>query len=212
MNKKAFFKVKGSVLEGHIVGFYKTKGLAAKTKSGKCRHVSCGATSAVPCNWFINKRGFDEMVAKGVTSWGTPLTATIKKQEEDRLNYSKQYHANCHTDWCTTTYGLRPHNVGEHVQCTRLHFEPYNDAELADPNVKPESVAIELKVALTDVREIEWGVALYDLMEDKWFSDSWWTSTGYRYKNLMPHKHSGWPAPKELNLIDQVLDSLKKTI
>lgn len=91
-------------------------------------------------------------------------------------------------------------------------MESYTDKELADPKVRPESVAIKMTISLKKSREVEYGIALYDLMDDKWFNDQWWARTGYQSSKLMPHKHTDWPAPKKLALIDQVLAALKENL
>jgi hypothetical protein len=207
--EKPFFKVKGSVLEASVLGFFKIKGLATG-KSGKCHHVSCGSVSPTVCPYYDGKRRYEAMLSTGKGPYGLPATQIDKDRAKKNLDYHDLDHKNkCTDDWCKVYYGARPLHCNESVQCTRLHLEAYTDKELADPKIKPESVAINVNIALNSTFETSRGIALYDLMEDKWFKDTWWTTTGFMSTKLMPHKHDDWPAPKELAQMDQVLVALK---
>jgi hypothetical protein len=208
--EKPFFQTTGTILNAETVGFYKIKGVAAK--SGKCRHVSCGATSATRCMYIEYKNEYNNMIATG-KYYGQAATATNIANQKSWVDNMKAGHTQCTNDWCVKSYGARPSNLGEQIKCTRLHLESYTEQELANPKVRPESVAINMRIALNkSYAQVEYGIALYDLIDDKWFNDSWWTHTGYQSTKLMPHKHADWPAPKTLALVDQMINALKASI
>lgn len=196
MSKKDEILVNKAVaVNATMGGFYHIKGLASK--SGVCRHVSCGSTAFRPCRWIG-------------TTWMQPQHTAPK----------------CGEEWCKN-FGARPASLGQKVKCTRLHLKPYTKQELAVPTVKPDGIAITMKVAFNDRVECEYGIALYDLLEDKWFNDGWWSEyTNYSmkyndkgaeesdYEILMPHRSASdattfWIPPKEISNIDQVLVALK---
>lgn len=207
---KPFFEVEGTILKAQASGFYKIKGLASK--SGICRHVSCGATSPTYCQYQSQKKEYDQMVATGKTYYGAHVSPSQIASSKGWMDQLAAAHPTCTKDWCVKSYGPRPNDLGEKIKCTRIHLEAYTDQELADPNVRPESVAISMSIALQKSHEVEYGIALYDLIDDKWFNDQWWTTTGWKSSKLMPHKHADWPAPKKLALIDNVIASLKENL
>lgn len=232
MQKREIIRFKMVATRASILGFYKIKGLASK--SGKCRHVSCGATSPTTCVYFEQQQHDMMLRAKAETyglldakfldpTWDADKRYMFQWIQNSQLHATrlanlKNYHPNCLSDWCVKVHGPRPDNLGEMVKCNRMHLSPYTDEELAVPDTKPESVAVNIRVALDSRKEAEFAVALYDLMEDRWFNNDWWQQTGSGI--LMPHKNArhqndvslSWPAPSEVSNINEVLDALKRSL
>ena len=212
---KIVYQSEGAVLKAWVAGFYKIKGLAAK--SGRCRHVSCGATKPSTCYYWSAKKDHEQKMATGIAysynGKNEPYTAAQQAYAVAQLNTYKTIHTKCAEDWCERAAGRpRPDNLGEMVTCTRHHLQPYTQEELADPNVKPESIAIEMTIAFRESRnnDFHFAIGLYDLVDDKWFNDGWWTGCGYKSENIMPHANNKeFPAPKTLVNISQVIDAVK---
>lgn len=209
---KPFYEAKGAVLDAKAMGFYKIKGLAAK--SGRCRHISCGATKPGTCNYWSSLADHEHKMKTGIWYGNQPYTPAIQAGQVTSLNNLKNYHTGCAKDWCVRRNNnkLRPANLGQMVDCTRHHLEPYSEVELAKPDVKPESIAVQMVVSF-DNGARDYCIALYDLIDDKWFNDMWWTIVGYKNKNLMPHANTKeYAPPKELVNIGQVITALKAAL
>lgn len=109
----------------------------------------------------------------------------------------------------TKIYGWCEHDteISKSVKCSRIYFTRYKDAELVDPKTKVELIALAIDVAtLVDYSMCK--VAIYDLLNDKWASDSWWVVT--RKGNLSP----AWGrvpsmAPKDIHGIEEVIEKVK---
>lgn len=212
--KDLIYDTKGAVLKAQALGFYKIKGLAAK--SGRCRHISCGATKPMSGCWYLNSVKEHESRVKSGFIWGnTVYTPEAIALAVSRLNNIKTDHVGCADDWCVRSSGKpRPDNLDQMVACSRHHLEQYTSAELSKPDVKPESIAVEMHIALLDShRGIDMAIGLYDLIDDKWFNDKWWMLVGWKNNNLMPHdKNKEYPAPKELVNVDEVIAALKASL
>ena len=205
------YETSGAVLKAETIGFYKIKGLARK--SGRCRHISCGATKSRDCYYFAELAEHETRLLTGKYYGNVAYDATHQAWAIQRLNAMKPQHANCTKDWCVPNTGKqRPVDLGQMVACSRNHLQPYTEAEMADPNVRPESIALDMIISLKGAYQgtQDRAIGLYDLIDDKWFNDQWWTRVGYKNENLMPHgNNSYWPAPKELVNITQVIDAVK---
>lgn len=185
---KTLFERDTAILTATVVGYFYDFG----KKYDRCRHVTCGF------------------------EYVQDYSCGYKKYPERRY-YSKSdihRHRQCSADWCRTYYGNRPKGAipkAKLVKCKRTYFRSYTTQELADPKTKVELVAVQLNVAgyynwpLTNI------VALYDLMNDKWHDNGWWTMNP---KGDLSPRSQGIPDfdPGDISGIEDVVTKVKATI
>jgi len=113
--------------------------------------------------------------------------------------------AGCDLDWCVIKYGPK---TFVRVDCKRSSYEKYSEAELSNPDVKPQAAAIKIHIVLgTYIRTM---VGLYDLFDDKWLLDTWWKVAGGNTNLLIPNK--AYFPPMNVHGINEVIDALKAAI
>lgn len=194
MNNKLLIDRNVIVMRASTVGFFYDFGKRCKT----CRHRSCGWESITYkyCRWV--DASYDQ-------NWWNA---------SDKKLYAK-HKKNCTKDWCTIEHGKRPEGelIENSTPCKKTYFKAYTAQQLADPTTKVEIAAIKLTVAEHDRCPRYDIVAVYDLMNDRWYNDKWWktTETG----SLAPvDKKWNTPdyAPKDIYGIEEVISKVKAGI
>ena len=141
------------------------------------------------------------------------ISCGYKNNRHRRCYYAGQggQHGKCKADWCVVYYGKRPKDVGVAVKCSRTYFRAYTQQELANPATKVELVAVNLRVAQMWYPPVSNNVAIYNLLEDEWHSNEWWTLTG---KGDVAPKSQGrlTVAPRSIAGMTEVIAKVKAGI
>lgn len=151
------FEPKYVVVKATIAGFYKSLG----KKFNLCRHICCGYKK--PPRVRCDARPEDPQPAyTNYNNWW------VERQTQHRLK-------GCTNDWCVVDHGTKHEIVDTKAQCKRSYYHLYTEQELKNPDTKVEYIALELTVAS------RWAhynaVGVYDLHNDKWANDEWWSTT-----------------------------------
>lgn len=174
------------VVKASIAGFYKDVG----KKFDTCKHVVCGYKT--PINPYCRYHPDD-----------VPSPHSYSYFLEQ---HNKHKSDGCTNAWCKVEYG-QPRKIEDgKVPCQRNYYHLYTDQELASPEVKVEFMAIDLIVA--GRYEHSHCIAIYDLLNDKWQSDKWWSTTPKG--DLMPSSSSITVAPREIYGIEEVVRKAKE--
>lgn len=148
------------VLKACIVGFYTSKDRPSNT----CTHVYCGYRSnAYDCNMAYYFYLFQ------------PQYQNYSSGAIDKVDLQKHYDAKCRSNWCHVKHG--PSREPGKIVCKRNYYKRYTDIELANPNIKPEIIAIGIDYASHNIGNVYNAVALYNLEKDCWHNEDWWQQT-----------------------------------
>ena len=219
---KQLFKYKAFVLQAETLGFYRRT-----TPEGGCTHVSCGykdtlgryeryrAVNKVRCNrvWGKKEAKLREELAKLPDDYE-------HRWQRDRIKEDlEHFNAHCTYSLCKVQNPGKAPKVPElkKIKCKRVLYRRYTDKELSVPDTKPDAVAIRVHLS-TNCRHGRHPnmVMLYDLLEDKWALNSWWTCSGGNPNTLGPRDRDNGgrcaPAPSEVAHIDEVVQKLKESL
>lgn len=187
MREQKLFEHEIIATEAYMCGFFK---ISSSPK--ECKHINCGYVEKSNCYGH--------------------------KVDTEQIRYCS------HRDWCEkgwlSNYGFirnkpRPKNCGKLVKCSRTAWTALSNAELSDPNTKPDAVCIRVVVAYPNSvsnTKINWGFyLLYNLIGESLVNDSWWQPIG---KKLIPHTGNGkiWPPPSKLANLNEIVSSMKKVL
>lgn len=182
------FEPKYVVVKATIAGFYKSLG----KKFDLCRHVVCGYSK--PPRTQCNARP-DDAVPKpdNWNSWW------VQRQVEHK-------NKGCTNKWCVVEHGPFKEIEDNKVKCARSYYHLYDEQELANPETKVEYIALEMTVASRWAHYVVVGV--YDLHNDKWANDDWWSTTPKG--DLMPCNQTPPDVtPREVHGIEGIIAKAK---
>lgn len=197
MGTKLLIDRNNMVMKAHTVGFFYDFGKRCKT----CRHGSCG--------WESIRYKYCRWITSALSNNGNWWDSSEKKE------YLKHKKKACETYWCIVDHGKRPEGelIEKSIPCKKTYFKAYTTKQLSDPSTKVELAAVKMTVAEHD-RCPRYGiVAVYDLMNDRWYNDKWWKTT--EAGSLAPvDKKWDSPeyAPKDIYGIDEVIAKVKAGI
>jgi hypothetical protein len=105
----------------------------------------------------------------------------------------------------------------EAVKCKRVTYRPYTDQDLATPGVVIDAAAIKMDIAVECYHNLHPGMTgLYDLIEDKWANDNWWTLHGGKSRIIFPRaQHSGVQCistPSKVANIAEIISLIKEKL
>lgn len=177
------------------VGFFYNYGKRQKV----CQHRSCGWRRPESRSCFHMR-----YLEPGADVYYRKLYAQEIKRHQKR---------GCLLDWCVLDNGARPEGwpTPKPNPCKKTYFRAYTEKEIADPNTKVELVAIQLTVAELSRIPRNNIVCVYDLMNDRWYTDTWWKLTPKG--DLSPYNDWGLDyAPSEIAGMEDVLTKVKAGI
>ena len=200
MNKIPIVDWKLTVLNATIIGLFRSTGRRVEI----CKHVSCGYLTPTDRKCYVYP--------------GNPHPVPDPK---DYYYTSKQHQYNdqqghisagCKNKWCVKRHGPFKDIVDQKVVCKRTYFKPYTEQELANPETKAELMAINMDVASDSYHGNYHNlVVIYDLMNDRWFSDDWWSET--QAGNLAPAQNPiEGVKPNSVHGIDDVIKRAKELL
>jgi hypothetical protein len=229
MKKEPLLKHKAFVLEAETLGFFKRT-----TLSETCTHEDCGykeksaiyENRAQRTNWQCSEvhSMTRERVIKDLADYRSEKRSSFfgwGRHNEDRLRETlKHFDAGCKYSWCKVKHPNQgPPTLirADKAKCKRIIYRRYSDQELAKPDTKPDAIAILVNLATSCYHNAHPNmVALYDLIEDKWALDSWWTRPGGSTETLSRrNEHHGVrcaPPPSGVSHIDEVVQKLKESL
>ena len=185
---------KAVVLRACIVGFYTSKDRASNT----CTHVSCGYKA--PYHRQCSMVYYFYLIAptyKGDIS--SYINLADVRQHAD---------AKCTGSWCVIKNGVK--SAPDKMQCIRNYYKRYTDIELANPNIKPEIIAIGIDYASHQVGNVYNAIALYNLDKDCWHNEDWWQQT--QSGMLMPPAQDHGIKARDIFGIDDVVANMKANL
>lgn len=182
------FEPKYVVVRATIAGFYKSLG----KKFDLCRHIVCGYKK--PPRTACDARPDDPKPAyNSYNDWW------VQRQTEHK-------NKGCTNKWCVKELGP-PHEIVDiKATCKRSYYHLYSDQELTNPETKVEYIALEMTVASRYAHYVVVGV--YDLLNDKWANDDWWSTTPKG--DLMPCNQTPPDVtPREIHGIEIIIEKAK---
>ena len=119
--------------------------------------------------------------------------------------------AKCQHNMCIPIRGTR----AAKWECHRTRYRRYTRAQLAAPDTRPDAAAIRILLQSLE----NWGhghdeVVLYDLLQDRWVTDSWYRLCAPQNELLTPMADMGIEIipPDQIANINDVLSAMKDTI
>lgn len=183
--KTTLFAPKFVVIKAEIAGFYKSIG----KKFDLCKHVYCGYIK--PPRTECNLRP-DDLIRIPKNDW---------RGNEREKHKSK----GCINMWCVIEHGKQHEIEDKKAKCARRYYHLYTEQELANPKTQVEYVALEL--IITSRYSHYFGVAVYDLINNEWHNDDWWSTTPKG--DLMPCQSPPGATPREVYGIEDIVAKAK---
>jgi hypothetical protein len=192
LKNKKIVEYEAAVLGATAGGFF----FDAGTRVKNCRHQTCGFREPPyrDC-WLMQYEANDPNLYK-----------------DDTKNWNYHTKKGCQFKWCVVEHGKAPKVIPKTklAKCKRTYFTAYTNKQLADPTTNVELVAIKLDIGVFNDYPCN-AFAVYDLLNDKWHNEKWWTITPKGH--LAPHayRHPNVP-PQQVQGIDAVIAKLKSTL
>lgn len=188
------------VMKATIMGLYKATGKRVEN----CKHVSCGYVT------LSDRRCFhDPQIPLKMPKPTDPYYTHYLNRYNEQLAHIA---TGCTSMWCVKAHGPRPAILDQKVKCTRVYFAQYSESELANPDTKADIMALKIDIANRSYHGNSYNmIVLYDLVNDKWYSDEWWSET--QAGNLMPaNKPITDAKPSQIFGIDEVVLKAKEAL